>query len=60
MKKENRTCFILWTIAAIAEFVSAIIGFITENGVISYLSLVLGFCFLTFAIMYFGKYKKEK
>lgn len=60
MKKENKTCVILWTIASIAEFVSAIIGFITENGVISYLSLALGFCFFTFAIMYFDKYKKNK
>lgn len=60
MKKEYKICFILWTIASIAEFVSAIIGFITENGVISYSNLALGFCFLTFAIMYFGKYKKEE
>lgn len=48
--KENKICFILWLIAAIAEFVSAIIKFMTNET--PYLNLILGFCFLIFAINY--------
>ncbi len=57
-RNEYKVCTILWTIASIFEFISAIFGFITKN-VMTYSSLVLGIWFLSFAIIYFNKYKKN-
>lgn len=58
-RNEYKVCTVLWSIASIFEFISAIFGFIAKN-VMTYSSLALGICFLCFAIMYFNKYKKDK
>lgn len=59
MKKENKITFILYLIASICFFVSAILGFIDKNNM-AIANLGLGACFLSLSSVYYQKYKKDK
>ncbi len=59
MRKENKITFILYLIASICLFASAVFGFIDKNNM-AIANLGLGVCFLSLSFVYFEKYKKDK
>lgn len=59
MKKENKITFILYMIASVCFFISAILGFIDKNSM-AVTNLCLGGCFLGLSSVYYKKHKKDK
>lgn len=59
MKKENKITYILYIIASVCFFISAIFGFINKSSSAG-TNLCLGSCFLCLSLVYYEKYKKEK
>lgn len=57
-KRDNKIVFILYTIASICFFISAVIGFIDRNNM-AVTQLCLGVCFLCLSSVYLKKYKDE-
>lgn len=57
-KKENKIVFILYIIASICFFISAILSFIDGNNV-SVTQLCLGVCFLCLSSVHYTKFKDE-
>lgn len=57
-KKENKKIFILYIIASICFFISAILSFIDGNNM-TVTQLCLGACFLCLSSVHYTKYKDE-
>ncbi len=59
MKKESKITFILYIIASVCFFVSAILGFIDKSSM-AVTQFCLGACFLCLSSVHYEKYKKSK
>lgn len=57
-KKENKIVFILYMVASMCFFISAILGFMDENNM-AVTQLCLGACFLCLSSVHYTKYKDE-
>ncbi len=59
-KKENKTCFILYTISSSMFLLAALMQFLNENIVLAICNLGSSVCFGSLSYIYYKKYKGEK
>lgn len=59
MKKEYKITSILYIIASIFFFISAILEFSNKNNM-AVVHLCLGACFLTLSLVHYSEYKKSQ
>lgn len=60
MKSANKTSSILFSLAALCEFIACVIAYLTEAGTPNItMNIVLGFLFLSLGTIYGQRYAKD-